>query len=342
MPVVRDKFIKSLGKVSGLLPGRYISQQGPKVILPFYHAISDQRMPHIDPLYEVKSTDQFVLDLDYLLKHYEPIDLPTYLDYLNGTKTITKKSFLLSFDDGLREFHDVIAPILRKKGVPALCFLNSGFIDNKRLFFRYKIALLIDKYEKNNELSKSEKLIHWKKIYNGANQNLRDFLLRIKYGQEIDIANLAKLLGVNFDEFLNVHKPYLSSQQINDLISQGFYFGAHSIDHPEYRLIDEDQQFFQTQSSIDALTRKFNIDYKVFSFPFTDFGVKSSTIRRFKSELNIDGLFGGAGMKEEKEYTHRQRISLERGDMSARQILHAEVLYYRLSRLVGKHVISRQ
>jgi hypothetical protein len=36
-------------------------------------------------------------------------------------------------------------PILRRKGVPATVFVNSDFVDNQDLFFRFKAALIIDK-----------------------------------------------------------------------------------------------------------------------------------------------------------------------------------------------------
>src|SRR5690606_37008030 len=103
-------------------------------IFPFYHLISDQDVIHVKHLYSVKHTQAFERDLDFLLKNYEAIDLNTLEGLIHQDKPIDKKVFLLSFDDGLSQFYDIIAPILRRKGIPAVNFLNSAFIDNKDLF----------------------------------------------------------------------------------------------------------------------------------------------------------------------------------------------------------------
>src|SRR5687768_8144112 len=109
-------------------------------ILPFYHIVSNEECPHIKNLYRVKTTAQFESDLDFLLQHYTAISI-NELNHVVEGKFKNKKIFFLSFDDGLREVHDVIAPILLRKGLPATFFLNADFIDNRALMFRYKVSL---------------------------------------------------------------------------------------------------------------------------------------------------------------------------------------------------------
>lgn len=107
------------------------------VICPFYHAVSDTPLPHISPLYRHRTEQEFRADIDWLLAHYEPIhwyEIDTY-------ERAYKPAFCLTFDDGLKEFYTIVAPILEEKKVPCVCFLNSAFIDNKDLMFRYKEAL---------------------------------------------------------------------------------------------------------------------------------------------------------------------------------------------------------
>ena len=54
-----------------------------------------------------------------------------------------------ALDDGLSGCHRYIAPLLRKKGIPASFFLNNRFIDNKSLFYRYKASLLVHQVKKD-------------------------------------------------------------------------------------------------------------------------------------------------------------------------------------------------
>ena len=73
--------------------------------------------------------------------------------YTNGYRTLTldellngevrDKCVVLTFDDGHLEMFEVVAPILSKRGISATFFLNTGFLDNKDMFFRHKASLLI-------------------------------------------------------------------------------------------------------------------------------------------------------------------------------------------------------
>lgn len=107
------------------------------VICPYYHAVSDKPLPHISPLYRHRTVAEFRADLDWLLAHYKPIRWSEIDQYAQAGEP----AFCLTFDDGLKEFYTIVAPILEEKGIPCLCFLNSAFVDNRDLMFRYKEAL---------------------------------------------------------------------------------------------------------------------------------------------------------------------------------------------------------
>jgi len=63
---------------------------------------------------------------------------------LKNGQPLTRQSFFLSFDDGLREPLDIIAPILKQKGVPATFFVNTATLDNLEMLYRHKASLLVD------------------------------------------------------------------------------------------------------------------------------------------------------------------------------------------------------
>jgi len=115
-----------------------------KIVLPVYHTVAEQPLPHIKHLYRMKTVAEFQEDLEFLLQHFEPIDVET-LHNLHINQIIPQKPvFHLTFDDGLQEMYEIVAPILLKKGVPATFFVNSGFVDNKALFFRHHASLAIE------------------------------------------------------------------------------------------------------------------------------------------------------------------------------------------------------
>ena len=117
---------------------------GTPLVIPYYHMVSDEQVPHVKHLYRYRNIRQFTKDLDFFLSHYEPVTLDDLLQHLNGNRSLPKRCFLLTFDDGFREMYDVVAPILKAKGVPAIFFLTTGFIDNVDMAHHCKLSLLVE------------------------------------------------------------------------------------------------------------------------------------------------------------------------------------------------------
>jgi len=312
-----------------------IKMTGQKVIFPFYHVVSNAYLSHIHHLYRPKTTFQFIKDLDFILKNYNPMDIKDVILYRDAGHKSSKPSFFLSFDDGLKEFYEIIAPILLKKGIPAACFLNAAFIDNKDLFYRYKASLLCENFLKQNKDYDNPKVKEW--VKNHKYKSPEKILLSLPYQKKEDIDALALLVGFDFKSYLAVEKPYMTSEQISKLSSQGFSFGGHSIDHPMYGSISLSEQIRQTALSLDWLKDNIDQKYRMFAFPFTDFGVKSSFYKHFEE---VDLIFGTAGLKQTAVKNHLQRIAMESADFSGENIIKAEYLHYVLKSMVGKNNFS--
>ncbi len=309
-------------------------------IYPFYHTVSDNDIIHIKHLYPIRTVTRFEKDLDFFLKHYTPLDIKDLVDSVKNGTSVKKDGFLLSFDDGLAEFHDVIAPILLRKGIPAVCFLNSGFIDNQDLFFRYKASILIENLA-NKKLKPS--VTEWFKRNHLDQNSLRNALLSIDYNQRELLDELAALLEVDFNDYLKTQKPYMSTNQIQALIEKGFSFGAHSIDHPQYSKIDAESQVTQTKESINEVSSLFNLDYNVFSFPFTDFNVPQKFFDEIfqKDKAIADVTFGCAGLKNDSCMKNIQRIPIEIDSFSAKSVVTGEYFYYIGKAIFNKNIIKR-
>jgi len=334
-----------LHKVAPWLPislSTWIKLSGQKLLMPVYHLCSDQPVPHIDPLYRVRSTQAFTADLDSLLKYYEPIGLAEVIAVLKGEKELQKPSFWLSFDDGLREVYELAMPILKQKGVPATLFLNNDFLDNQGLFYRFKVSLLIQRLN-THPISPALQSILRERL--SARKLARELspesLLQIGYADRDFLDELGDLLEVDFDGYIAERLPYLNKAEVKDWLAQGFTIGGHSLDHPEFRFISQEEQIRQAKASVRQLVSEFEIDYKVFAFPFTDFGVRQAWFDEML-DGELDASFGAAGLKTDTHPRHGQRVPLEGTDDSALAILKAEYLYYALKAPFGKnHILQR-
>ncbi len=313
---IRKDFIGLTSFFSGLLPlDTLCALAGQNFVIPFYHVVSDEDCPHIKNLYRFKTIKEFEADIDYLTKHYQPIGADDLNDVLSG-KYAGKKIMLLTFDDGLRQMYDVVAPILLRKGIPAVFFINTDFVDNKALMFRYKASLL-------REMKKD---------------SLNTFTAR--NDQELQ-KDLNQSVNAEFDTFLKNYKPYMSSDQIRSLIGQGFSIGAHSCSHPYYEDLNVDKQLSETLDCLDILQVEFGIRQRLFAFPFTDHGVSSEFFQKLFEGSKVDFSFGGAGVKKDIHSRQFQRVPMEGWNASAEQILKSEYLYYLLRVPFGKNTIKR-
>ena len=288
-----------------------------KILLPFYHTVAEQPLPHIKHLYQMKTVEAFRKDLEFLLKCFEPINAEQ-LYHFHINKIVPKKPvFHLTFDDGLKEIYEIVAPILLEKGVPATFFVNSGFVDNKALFYRYHAGLAIE------ELSLKNTLTH----------KVKTELLSCTYQEKNKLFQYFSQLQVN--DFLMNSKPYLTTEQIKKLHKQGFTFGAHSIDHPYYYKITLGEQLRQTRESLNFVSAIVSQKLKLFAFPFTDFKVAE----KFFDEIapNLDLSFGTAGLKNDEIPFNIQRIEGEKNGLkSLKSIVKKEYLKY-----IGKFFLRK-
>jgi peptidoglycan/xylan/chitin deacetylase (PgdA/CDA1 family) len=320
-----------------------ISLSGQNLFCPFYHIVNDAEVPHIKHLYKVKGIKGFIKELDYLLKIITPVDFFQLKEIFENHKD-NKRNFFLSFDDGLSEIYHIIAPILKQKGIPATFFLNSAFVDNKDLFYRYKASLIIERLQNPNASKKETSLArNILKRYQIRTAGLKKGVLSVGYDQKNALEELAQILEVDFEEYLKAKKPYLTSDQISSLLKDNFTIGAHSIDHPEYRKIPLEEQVRQTKESVHFIIDKFGLKYKTFSFPFTDHGVGKLFFDTMLRPENgtVDLSFGCAGLKEDYLPSHIQRFPMEGAKTPAKNLIHSEYFYYLIKSIFNKNKIAR-
>ena len=69
-------------------------------LIAYYHVVSNEKLPHIRHLYSYKNVSQFLNDIDYLGRKFNPIDLSDLLDFAKKGKKLKKRSVFITFDDG--------------------------------------------------------------------------------------------------------------------------------------------------------------------------------------------------------------------------------------------------
>ncbi|MDD5677960.1 MAG: polysaccharide deacetylase family protein [Kiritimatiellae bacterium] len=306
-----------------------------------YHVVSDHPHPHYRHILECKSAEDFAKDMDFLLRHYAPLDLKQLIDAVRNGRPMSNRTFHVTFDDGLRDTWINAGPILRQKGIPATFFLNTAFIDNRAMGYRHKTSLLIERLarEPAGELRGQIECILGGAGIPGRTEEERIF--RVRYRQAGLLDNIARVLQVDFAEYLAGQQPYMTGGDIEDLIKQGFTIGAHSIDHPYYADLTPDEQLRQTRESVEYLVGRFALPYRAFAFPYADIGVSPVLFDIARKTGMLDISFGTCGVREDACRMNLQRTMMDGYGLSARQRIVNAYLGYSLRALVGRGRINR-
>ena len=311
---------------------------GVSLVVPYYHMVSDTLVPHVSHLYRFRTIAEFTSDLEFLLCHLEPVTLGDIVNALNGTRTLGRSCFHLTFDDGFREMHDIVAPILQRAGVPATFFLNTAFLDGGGLAHHNALSVLLDRLQAEHSSLGRATLRRVESLLPTASSDcatLRARFLSIRYEQKSLVHSLAEALDVDLDQYVSESQPYLSSEQIVTLLDMGFSIGAHSHDHPLYADLSLAQQLAQTRMSMELLDARFGVSPKAFAFPHTDSGVEESFFTEVFSEPLLDISFGTAGLVSHFHPRNIERVSMEKTSAPAADILarqFARATYFRVRR----------
>ncbi|HAO27989.1 MAG TPA: hypothetical protein DCQ68_10565 [Chryseobacterium indologenes] len=306
--------------------------------LPLYHTVSDADLPHIKHIIQYKNTAQFEQDLDYFSKYFQWVDWNEFKHHGNRNFSSKKKIALLTFDDGFREFYDVVAPVLERKGIYACNFINPAFIDNRDMMFRCKASILVDRIQ--NMKNPDPEVYHLLSLKNHSKEALQQRILNVKYREKDMLDRLGTKLDIDFKKYSAENKPYLSTEELKKLTRKGFGISSHSWDHPKYGDLSLEQQMETTDKTF-AYLKENGFLYETFAFPFTDFQVKKNFFDELFKNEEIYCSFGCAGVKLVTVQNNFQRIPMEMGESGAK-ILKKEIAYFKMKKLIRKNTIERK
>lgn len=311
-------------------------------LIVYYHVVSDDEVPHLNNLYTFRDVSQFKDDLGVLQRFFQPLPLQEFLANLGDGTQVRQNTFMLTFDDGLKQCYEVVAPILSSIGIPAIFFLCSAFVDNKELAYDHKKSLL-NGVVRSGGLSSTQKkeAAALLKSIGIVEPDLALGLLRVDYQRRHVLDRIAAVLNFDFDGYLRTVKPYLTSEQIIELLKMGHAIGAHSIDHPRYSDLPLGEQIHQTRESVQFVKERFGLKYGAFSFPHSDANVSKEFFREIFESNEINVCFGNQGLLKDEVPRNLQRSSMEKTSLPAQTILGRAYARRCFKGLRGQLVVTR-
>ncbi len=240
----------------------------------FYHAVSDQPLAHVRHLYPIKSSGEFEHDLRFLKAHFTPIGYPDLLAHFEGRASLPENAAFISFDDGFSVCHSVARPLLKKHGVPAVFFLATDWIDNRGMYYRSVISLIIDRLlglgpgEGQRALDALAREVD-PAIPTGGVQSAIPWLLLRTPGDRPLLDRICRQLDIDIEGYLRMQQPFLSAGQIRSLLEDGFTIGAHTRRHAKLMDLSPEEQRSEIVESCRIISELTGESQVPFAFPFS-------------------------------------------------------------------------
>tara|TARA_B100000886_G_scaffold325584_1_gene271284 strand:- start:1574 stop:2446 length:873 start_codon:yes stop_codon:yes gene_type:complete len=257
----------------------------------------DKYWPAMDPI-------NFEILVKLLSKNHKIIPLNKLSDNLKEKN----KLFIITFDDGYKDFFYNVLPIVTKFNLIVNLNICPNLVSTKNLPWTQKINVMLSK--KNNYLVqllneynipikktlKNEELFIYicSKVHNLSNYHYNQF-----------IKKLNKIYIYNIDEILDWN-------EIKKFISQNVIIGCHSHNHLNLNKLGDNQLDKEIIFSKKDIKKNLNIDTEIFSIPNGMIDKKALKIieNNYKYILFSDLNRNPLNITKDNYYINRVNISL--------------------------------
>ncbi len=185
-----------------------------------------------------------------------------------------------SFDDGYRDNHDVLLPLLRETGTTATVFLESRPLDERKVNWSHKLFWLASR------MSIAD-LVHGYGEHTGADPSFHQANQVVTEGRVADpLYQVKRILKYDADPTLRDRaidalfgqaggdegelcaQLYLSWDQARELRDAGVELGGHTASHPILSRLDAASQREEVERGAEALRRELSVEVPTFAYPW--------------------------------------------------------------------------
>jgi peptidoglycan/xylan/chitin deacetylase (PgdA/CDA1 family) len=244
------------------------------------------------------SRAEFCSQLDRLCSAREPIDWATLYAWTTGTRNVPDRSFLLTFDDGLLDHAEVVAPILEGRGLRGVFFVPGAILAAHNMLPAHMIHVLLSRLkdvEFTEELHRGLLAVaggrEWARrlrdLVDAPEGSLDDIEGRRLYHYEstararlkffltmtIPIALRNDVVASLFTRHVGSSQRwarhwYLSWDDLVRMRSKGHTIGGHGDAHEPYSRLTPDERRRDLLRTAAILREGLGHDLRPFSFPY--------------------------------------------------------------------------
>jgi peptidoglycan/xylan/chitin deacetylase (PgdA/CDA1 family) len=223
-------------------------------------------MPEWDPLRPWEpDAKQFHTKMSWVAKWFNVLPLNEAVARLEG-RSLPSRPLAITFDDGYADNFTVAGPILKELGLPATCFVATGYLDGGRMFNDTVIESIRQAPERL--LDASALGLERLPIQSSAQKLAAiDIILRTlktlpPQERAVQADGLAQGIGATLPSDL-----MMTSAQVRGLSQYGFSVGAHTVTHPILSAVSDAKAWEEIVSSKEQLEALLGASVDLFAYP---------------------------------------------------------------------------
>lgn len=218
------------------------------------------------------SPTAFEQQIATLRRYFDPVSLADVLRFVDGG-ALPNNPVLVTFDDGYLDNHDVALPILQRHGVPAVFFIATHYIEERRTFWWDRVNYLV-KTSPRDRLTVTYPRPRSFDLRRDRAATICALLRTVKTWRELDLGRfldeLARAAGVPWDDDVDhrLADPMLMTwEHIRALRAAGMDVQSHTRTHRVLQTLSPADVFDELHGSSRELERQLDEPVRAISYP---------------------------------------------------------------------------
>jgi peptidoglycan/xylan/chitin deacetylase (PgdA/CDA1 family) len=298
--------------------------RAPVLSVLMYHRIGfEERTPQLDPSLLSATPAEFARQVKYLASKRRVLSLNELLEVRRGRMELPRRSVVVTFDDGYRDFQEHAWPALRRHGVPATLFVPTAYPgDPGRAFWWDRLHAAFTTTARRAPLSTAAGTLALGSVDERrlAARTLRDWVKRTTHDEAMaEVDRVTATLGGQPPP-----RCVMTWAEIRELARDGVDLAPHTRTHPMIDQVTLGQAKQEILGSVADLEREVGHRSRAFAFPA---GALTDAVVRWLPQAGVELAFTtrrGANHLERIDWLRIRRINV--GRRSPLPVVQAQLL----------------
>lgn len=235
-------FLDSTGVLAAILRSRG-RMSAPRLTVLTYHRVhKDPGARPFDSDLIDATPEEFERQVSTLKRHFNVIGLEELRAFLLG-RPLPDNPAMITFDDGYRDCHDRVLPILLSCGVKGVFFIATSYVTHRRVFWWDRISYLLNRAVNDRiELRYPSNIVLERKLLADRGKRIVLELMKNKPGIDVErfLGELADASGVSWNDDLErqfADELVMTWDQITKLRAAGMEVHSHTRTHRVLQMV---------------------------------------------------------------------------------------------------------